>query len=160
VPRQEPLLTRVMYARIALMSITITVVTLGTYIAHRAAGFSAAHTQTATFTVLAVCEWFNVLSCRSATRSGLTLGVLQNRWLVAGLVIGNLLHAAVIYLPPLRSVFHTVRLPLWEVLALGAAGSLVLWVEELRKLLLRRRLRRGPRYFSPSALMHTTAPLA
>jgi len=39
--------------------------------------------RTETFTLVAVCCWFNVLSCQSATRSALRLGVLRNPWLLA-----------------------------------------------------------------------------
>jgi Ca2+-transporting ATPase len=81
-----------------------------------------------------------VLSCRSETASALNLSVLKNRWLVAGLVAGNLLQALVVYWPPLAKVFHVVPLDLGEVLAIGVVGSLVLWVEEARKWLVRRRL--------------------
>src|SRR5262249_47775695 len=93
-----------------------------------------------TFTALAVSLWFNALNCRSATESALRLSVLKNRWLVAGLAIGNLLHACVIFVPPLNAVFHTVPLPWQDVFLIGAIGSVVLWVEELRKLIVRRRL--------------------
>ena len=99
--------------------------------------------QTETFTLLAVCEWFNVLNCRSETRSALTLGLLRNPWLLGGLVVGNLLQVAVVFWAPLGRVFHTVPFGLQQVLALGVVGSLVLWVEELRKLVARRR-RGGP----------------
>lgn len=45
--------------------------------------------QTETFTLLAICEWFNVLNCRSETKSALSLGLLRNPWLLGGLVVGN-----------------------------------------------------------------------
>jgi Ca2+-transporting ATPase len=99
--------------------------------------------RTETFTLLAVCEWFNVLNCLSDRRSALSLGVLRDPWLVGGLVVGNLLQIAVIYVPALNEVFHTVPIPPEVALAIGAAGSLVLWTEELRKLLVRRREARG-----------------
>ena len=91
--------------------------------------------------MLAVCQWFNVLNCRSATRSAFSRDLLKNPWLIGGLVLGNLLHAAVIFLPPLNRVFHTVPISFTEVFAIGAVASLVLWVEEFRKLIARRRLR-------------------
>ncbi len=40
-------------------------------------------------------------------------------------------------------IVHTVPFSLPEVLAIGAVASLVLWVEELRKLVVRRRAGRG-----------------
>lgn len=67
--------------------------------------------------------------------------MLKNRWLLGGLVLGNLLQAAVVFWEPLGRVFHSVPFGIQEVVVLGVVGSLVLWVEELRKLLVRRRRR-------------------
>jgi magnesium-transporting ATPase (P-type) len=72
-------------------------------------------------------------------RSALNLGILRNRWLFGGLVLGNVLQGAVVFWKPLGRVFHTVPFSLAVVAVLGAVGSLVLWVEELRKLIVRRR---------------------
>jgi magnesium-transporting ATPase (P-type) len=135
----EPLLTRVLLTRMAFMVPTIVAVTLGWLIVRLRAGVSPAQVQTETFTLLAICEWFNVLNCRSDTRSALHLDVLRNRWLIGGLVVGNLLQVLVVFWSPLASVFHAVPFPFEVAVALGVVGSLVLWVEELRKLVVRRR---------------------
>ncbi len=135
----EPLLTRALLGRMAFMTPAIAASTLGWFIYRQSLDLPFAQVQTETFTVLAVCAWFNVLNCRSASRSALNVGLLKNGWLIGGLVIGNLLHAAVVFLPPLNRVFHTVPINLTEVFAIGAVASLVLWVEELRKLVVRRR---------------------
>jgi Ca2+-transporting ATPase len=140
-PLDEPLITWALARRLVVLTTTIVAVTLGWFAWRIADGVPFEIAQTETFTLLVVCEWFNVLNCRSEWRTGLDRSVLQNPWLVGGLVVGNLLQIAVIFLPPLASVFHTVPLGLGQVVAIGAAASLVLWVEELRKLLLRRRRR-------------------
>ena len=141
IPRDEPLLTRVLLTRMGLMAPAIVVSTLGWFIARTAEGVPEAQVQTETFTLLAICEWFNVLNCRSEQRSALRLGLFRNRWLLGGLVVGNLLQVAVVFWTPLGRVFHTVPIGLEEVIALGIVGSLVLWVEELRKLFVRRHAR-------------------
>jgi hypothetical protein len=41
----------------------------------------------------------------------------------------------------LPAIFHTVPFSVTEVVAIGVVTSLVLWVEELRKLVVRRRRR-------------------
>ena len=132
---REPLMTRAIWRRLALMTPTIAAVTLGWFIVRMSAGVPFPVVRTETFTLLAVCEWFNVLNCMSDRRSALSFDVFRDRWLVGGLVLGNLLQLAVIYVPALNDVFHTVPIPLGEALAIGAAGSVVLWVEELRKLI-------------------------
>jgi hypothetical protein len=54
-------------------------------------------------------------------------------------VAGHLLQVAVVFATPLQRVFHTAPIGLREVVLLGVAASAVLWVEELRKLVARRR---------------------
>jgi Ca2+-transporting ATPase len=139
VSHDEPLLTRVQLTRMAFMVPAILVSTLGWVVLRGAAGVPEAQVRTETFTLLAICEWFNLLNCRSERKSALSLGILKNRWLFAGLAIGNVLQGAVVFWKPLGRVFHTVPFSVVQVGALGAVGSLVLWVEELRKLIVRRR---------------------
>jgi P-type Ca2+ transporter type 2C len=139
IPPGEPLLTRALLARMAFMTPAIVVSTLGWFAARTAAGVPEAQVRTETFTLLAVCEWFNVLNCRSDRKSALSLSLLRNPWLVAGLVVGNLLQMAVVFWAPLGRVLHTVPIDLHTVALLGVAGSLVFWVEEARKLVVRRR---------------------
>jgi Ca2+-transporting ATPase len=142
IARDEPLFTRILLTRMAFMVPAIVASTLGWFIVRTAAGIPEAQVRTETFTLLAICEWFNVLNCRSESKSALTFGVFKNAWLVGGLVVANLLQVAVVFWEPLGRVFHTVPFSLHVVVALGLVGSLVLWVEELRKLLVRRRDRR------------------
>ncbi len=148
VSRDEPLLSRILLTRMAFMVPAIVASTLGWFLVRTAAGVPEAQVRTETFTLLAICEWFNVLNCRSEVKSALTLGVLRNPWLVGGLVIGNLLQVAVVFWAPLGQVFHTVPISLETVVALAVVGSLVLWIEELRKLIVRRRPR-GERVRTP-----------
>jgi Ca2+-transporting ATPase len=93
--------------------------------------------RTETFTVLAVCQWFNVLNCESATRSALQFGIFRNRWLLGGLSLSIVLQGAVLYWPPLNELFHTVPIPPADLLPIVAVASLVLWTEEARKLVIR-----------------------
>jgi magnesium-transporting ATPase (P-type) len=135
----EPLLTRVLLTRMAVMVPTIVSVTLGWFILRLEAGVPPPQVTTETFTLLAICEWWNVLNCRSETHSAFHRGGLANHWLIGGLILGNLLQIAVVFWSPLGRVFHTVPFGWREAVALGVVGSLVLWVEELRKWLVRRR---------------------
>jgi calcium-translocating P-type ATPase len=141
IPRDQALLDRALLSRFAFMVPAIMVSTLGWFIFRTSDGVPVAQVQTETFTLLAICEWFNVLNCRSETRSALTWQVFRNRWLIGGLIVGNLLQVAAVFWAPLASVMHTVPIELPIVFALGLVGSLVLWVEELRKLVVRRRRR-------------------
>ena len=76
-----------------------------------------------------------MLNCQSDTHSALRLRILRNPWLMGGLLISVTLQIAVLYWAPLNELFHTVPIPPLDLLPLVAVASLVLWTEELRKLL-------------------------
>jgi Ca2+-transporting ATPase len=135
----EPLLSRDLLRRVALMTPVMALSTFGYFAWNVAAGTPYAQVQTETFTVLAACQWFNVLNCRSQTRSALSLDLLRNRWLLGGLALGVSLQLAVVYWPAMNALFHTVPIPTANFAAILATASTVLWVEELRKAWARRR---------------------
>ena len=137
VAREQPLLDRSMLARIALLAPVAVAVTFGWFVWRQASGVAYEVVRTETFTLLAVCQWFNVLNCQSATASALRLGVLRNHWLAGGFALSLVLQACVLYLPPLSRLFHTVPLSPLDLLGIAAAASCVLWVEELRKAIMR-----------------------
>jgi Ca2+-transporting ATPase len=143
-PMNEPLFTRTMLQRLVLMVSTSVVAVFGFFLWRQASGVPFALVQTETFTLIAVTQWFNVINCRSATQSSIGLAVLGNRWLVGGLILGNALQILVVYNASMNRIFHTVPIPLAEVLLLGLIGSSVLWIEEIRKWRARRQLFKGP----------------
>ena len=102
IPRGEPILTRALLGRMLLMGAVIAGLTLEYYALRLAQGVPFERARTETSTLLAVCEWFNVLNCRSARRSAFGAGALRNRWLVGGLLLSNLLQMAVVFAPPLN----------------------------------------------------------
>lgn len=141
VPRGEPLVTGAMFRRLLVMALASTVSVFGYFIWRLSTGASPGQVRSETFTVLAVCQWFNVLNCRSALKSVLRFDFLKNSWLVGGLVLGNILHFLVIYTEPMNRLFHTVPIDLPHFFLIGAVASLVLWAEEIRKWFARRRQR-------------------
>jgi magnesium-transporting ATPase (P-type) len=140
VPKDEALLDPALLRRIPLMVLSSVGSTFGWMIYRTHEGAPLDLVRTETFTMLAVCQWFNVLNCRSAIQSAISSDLLKNPWLIGGLVLGNLLHLAVIYWPPLQGLFHTVPIEGSMFLAIAGVASLVLWVEEFRKLRVRRAL--------------------
>lgn len=134
---KEPLLDRALLLRIPLMVIASVVSTFGWFAYRTSTGISPSIVQTETFTVLAVCQWFNVLNCRSKLQSIFSWNLLKNRWLLGGLILANILHATVIYWPPLSQFFHTVPIEATQIFVIGIVASLVLWTEELRKFIAR-----------------------
>lgn len=142
VPINQPILDRALLSRIPVMVLSSVVSTFGWFLYRTHQGISPEHVQTETFTVLAVCQWFNVLNCRSATRSVFSMDLFRNPWLLGGLVAGNVLHAAVIYWEPLNLFFQTVQIDANQFFGIGATASLVLWTEEIRKFVSRFLLKR------------------
>ena len=131
----EPLLTRALLKRVLLMTPVMAASTFGYFIWRLSADIPFAQVQTETFTVLAACQWFNVLNCQSATQSVFSNRLIKNKWLIGGLLIGILLQFSVIYSETMNKLFHTVPIPPADFLPIIAAASLVLWFEESRKLI-------------------------
>ena len=137
VPRNDQLLDGEMLRRVALLVPVAVIATFGWFVWRQAGGLPYEMVRTETFTMLAVCQWFNVLNCESATRSALKFGIFRNRWLLGGLSLSVVLQGAVLYWPPLNKLFHTVPIPPADLLPIVAVASLVLWTEEARKLVVR-----------------------
>jgi Ca2+-transporting ATPase len=138
VPRGEALVTPMMLRRMLIMAAASVASVFGYFLWRLGTGVSIEQVRSETFTVLAVTQWFNVLNCRSETDSVFSRGFLRNRWLVGGLVAGNLLHFLVIYSEPMNRLFHTRPIDAFHFVLIGAVASLVLWVEEIRKWWVRR----------------------
>lgn len=138
----EPLLSRSLLMRVALMTPAMAISTLGWFAWRLSEGVPYVQVQTETFTVLAACQWFNVLNCEFEKRSALRLDILRNYWLAGGLGLGILLQFMVIYWPPMNALFHTTPIPAAELVAIFCVSSLVLWCEEGRKYVVRHKLKR------------------
>ncbi|MFN0299968.1 MAG: cation-translocating P-type ATPase, partial [Burkholderiales bacterium] len=139
VPRNDRLLGPDLLWRVAWLTPIAVAATFGWFVWRQASGIPYEMVRTETFTVLAVCQWFNVLNCQSATRSALQFRIFRNRWLMGGLSLSIVLQGAVLYWPPLNDLFHTVPIPPADLLPMVAVASLVLWTEEARKLFIRMR---------------------
>jgi magnesium-transporting ATPase (P-type) len=138
VPAGEPLVNRGQLGRMLSMIITTAGITLAYFAWRLNTGTALDQVRTETFTLLAVCQWFNALNCRSSHASALGRPMLRNRWLCAGLLLGVLLQLAVVYTPVMNEVFHTTPISPAALITIIIAASAVLWVEELRKVIARR----------------------
>ena len=139
VPADAPLLDRPMLIRAGLMGLTSAAAAFGWFAWGLNRGTDPAVLQTEVFTLVAISQWFNMLNCRSATASAFSPTLLSNRWLAAGLALSVALQLSVLYVPGIAAVFHTVPLPASSLAPIALTASAVLWVEELRKVAVRRR---------------------
>jgi P-type Ca2+ transporter type 2C len=94
--------------------------------------------RTAGFTVLVLAQVFNALNSRSETTSAFHR-LFANRWLWGAIALTFVLQIAVVHLPVLSVAFGTAALSGQQWLVCIALASSVLWVGEVRKLILRRR---------------------
>ncbi len=105
---------------------------------------SLAVARTAGFTTLVFAQLFNAFNSRSETTSAFR-HLFRNGLLWASVAIAAGLQVAVVELPLLQKAFGTAPLELTHwVVAIGMA-SVVLWFDELRKLVMRTILRRRAR---------------
>ena len=107
---------------------------------------------TMTFMTFVNCDLFNAYACRSADKCFYEISPFSNPsflWAMAFSVAGQF---AVIYLPPLQSVFQTEALSSGDLLLIVCLSSTVLLLDTIRKKFLRqycsddskmRRRRRG-----------------
>jgi magnesium-transporting ATPase (P-type) len=101
----------------------------------------AAGATTVVFLAIVILQVGNAFACRTERTSAFARGLLSNRFLLVGVLFELLFAAALIYTPPLQRLFGTAALdPRWW-LVLAAFIGPVFAVEEIRKLLLRRRSR-------------------
>ncbi|MEJ8568122.1 cation-translocating P-type ATPase [Elongatibacter sediminis] len=140
----RPLLSADLLKRVALMTPVMAASTFSYFAWRVSQGVPLVQVQTETFTVLAACQWFNVVNCQSATRSAFGLGLMRNRWMLGGLILSVLLQVLVLYWPPMNALFHTQPVAVADVGLMVLTASSVLWAEEIRKFFVRLRLRSAP----------------
>jgi Ca2+-transporting ATPase len=139
VPRDDPLLDRQMLRRLLLLASAAAALSFGWFAWRVGQAVPLDAVRTEVFTLTAMCQWFNMLNCRSARRSAFAPGGQPNRWLVGGLAASVLLQALVLYAPPLAALFHATALAPATLATLVLLASAVLAVEELRKWIGRQR---------------------
>jgi len=74
-----------------------------------------------------------VFNCRTEKQSVFKVGLFSNKQVNFGIIFEVVLIIALVYLPPLQSVFHTLGLDLSDWLLLCAWPPLILLIEEVRK---------------------------
>jgi Ca2+-transporting ATPase len=130
-PPDTPICGRDMVGNILGVGVVIGLMSLGI-------GFwywSAQHPawQTMLFTTLTLLQLGNALALRSQRQSLLRRGVLSNRALVAAIAVTCLLQGAVVYLPFLQTLFHTVALSAYDLGLALLASTAAFWSVEAQK---------------------------
>jgi len=98
------------------------------------------HARTMAFTTLVIAQLFNTFNARS-DRTSAFRQLFTNGWLWAAIAFSVLLQVVVVQVPFFNEPFGTRPLPVADWLVCIALGSIVLWADELKKLV--ERLLRG-----------------
>jgi Ca2+-transporting ATPase len=91
--------------------------------------------QTVVFTTLTLSQMGLALAVRSERDPLYRIGLFSNRALLGSVVLTFALQLAVVYLPPLQSVFKTVALSPADLLVAVLLSTVVFWAVEVRKLI-------------------------
>lgn len=94
---------------------------------------------TMAFNTFVLFQFFNILNVRSDTFSVFRRETLSNRYLWTALAAVITLQVGVTHWGPMQRLFDTASISLSQWLICGAVASSILWLEELRKLLSKKR---------------------
>jgi Ca2+-transporting ATPase len=141
---RSPVIGRRMWFDIALVGVVMAASTLGVMdwalpgglVSGAGSGLGFRHAQTLAFTTLVLGQLFNAFNSRFAHHSAFR-HPFANRWLWAAVAVSLALQVAVVHVPFLQQAFGTVPLAAGDWLVCSAAASVVLWVTELEKLVVR-----------------------
>lgn len=94
--------------------------------------------QTMVFTTLTLSEMGYVMAIRSNRDSLFTIGLLSNKSLLGAVALTTVLQIAVIYVPFFQTIFETAALPLSDLFISIILSTLIFWVVELIKWIIRK----------------------
>lgn len=96
--------------------------------------------STMALSILVTIEMLNAFNSLSQTDSLVTHGPWRNPLLIGAVTLSMVLHFAILYIPTLADIFHTVPLSQYEWLAVFAISAPVLVLDEVCKVFARRQL--------------------
>lgn len=141
-PVRQPIISEGHWLRIGLVALTIALSSFVLFYVELSRGASPRHLFALTLTTVALGEWFSAFVFRSSRRSLFSM-FGTNRTLWPTLLIVVLMQCAILYVPSLARLFHVAPLSLTDWLLALAFSLPVVFVDELRKLIVRRGKAKG-----------------
>ncbi|MBP6185882.1 MAG: HAD-IC family P-type ATPase [Saprospiraceae bacterium] len=89
--------------------------------------------RTATFSVMAFSQIFNILNLRSLRKSIFAIGVFSNKYVNIALILAVIIQLVIIEIPFFQQLFHFKTLSALEFSVLIGLSSIILWVGEMYK---------------------------
>ncbi|MEY4164712.1 MAG: hypothetical protein RL419_554, partial [Actinomycetota bacterium] len=145
-PLNERILTRPRWVAVGLAAVTMAVGTLLVLVwapGDAPAAGIATVAGTMAFNTFVLFQFFNILNARSDVRSAFTRATFSNKWLWISLAGVILLQIAVTHVGFMQSLFETTDISLSQWLVCVVVASSVLWIEEVRKFVVRTTMRKG-----------------
>jgi Ca2+-transporting ATPase len=95
--------------------------------------------QTMLFTTMVLSQLLHAFNFRSATSTVFSLNTFKNKWLVLAFIGSLSAQLAIVYIPVLQTIFHTVPLALEHWLVIVVAAFIPVLVIDITKVVLARR---------------------
>lgn len=157
-PADAPLFDRPFTFRLLTQGLMVGALTLAAYflglLVLAAPGLEGAVANTMAFSTLTLCQLFHAFNVRSETRSLFSLGLSSNPAMLRAFFVGLALQGAVLFVPPLRSVFSVTALTGQQLLVVLALAAAPIPLCELGKHLRHRRSAAVPEMRAPRTLIH------
>ena len=135
---REPMLTPFMWWRIGFVSVIMVAVTFGLFIWERGRGASIEEGRTVAVNAIVMLEVFYLFSTRFLYRGVLNRdGLLGSRYVLIAIAVVLLLQLLFTYAPPMWTFFQSRPIGIESWVRVAAFGSLVLFLVELEKYLIR-----------------------
>lgn len=138
-PTDENILGRGLWQHVLWVGISMSCLTIILMIFFMKSGFDTASLRTAVFSALTFAQMGHVLAIRQESRPLWRSGFFSN-WRLMGAVLSTIfLQIAILTLPPLQKIFHTVPLTLTEILFCFIPAALIYSAVEVEKQIRNRR---------------------
>jgi Ca2+-transporting ATPase len=94
---------------------------------------------TIVFVGIVMAQIGNLLTMQTTRTSVFKIGIFTNKWIIRGIIFEITLMLAILYIPPLQSVFGTTPLRITEWLYVVTFIPIMFFADEIRKYLIRRK---------------------
>ncbi len=132
---KKGIITKKMITSVILLGMFMAVGTLYVFFAadHLFTGeqYTIKKAQTMAFTIFVLFQLFNVFNCRSDEKSLFRIGLFKNKYILWAVLLCLGLQFAVIYVPFMQDLFHTVPLKWVDWVPIVLISSLIIWVDEI-----------------------------
>lgn len=141
---RKPLLTGELILRIILVGVMLLLGSFGLFQWQLGEGNSVETARTCAVNIFVFGEIFYLFNCRSLRRSMFSIGLLSNRWVLAGVALMVILQLLFTYLPGMNNIFgsRAIGLSEWMIIIVASCG--IYCVIECEKWLrFRKEIRKG-----------------